>query len=235
MIKLHQFPPAFGLPNASPFCMKVENYLRLAEIEYETVPLYNPGKSPKGQAPFIEDGEEKIADSYFILEHLKKKYGDRLNEGLTRSDINKGHQITRVMEDHLYFAMLHIRWLQPENALITREAFFKHMPNVIKIPFFMYLQRNIKRKLHQQGIGRHSQEEIEKLAIDDLLILSEALGSEAYYGGLKPREVDCIAWAFIANIIQPPIKSIVRNAAMDLNNLVAYHSRMKNRMFPELK
>ena len=185
MIKLHQFLPAFGLPNASPFCMKVENYLRLANIEYETVPLFNPAKSPKGQAPFIEDGDEKIADSHFILQYLKRKYGDPLSEGLSRSDINKGQQITRVMEDHLYFAMMYTRWIQPENAMIIREAFFGHMKNFIKVPFFMFLQRNMRRKLREHSIGRHSHEEIEQLAIDDLLILSEALGSEAYYGGLK--------------------------------------------------
>lgn len=32
MIKLHQLAPAFGLPNASPFCMKVETYLRMAGL-----------------------------------------------------------------------------------------------------------------------------------------------------------------------------------------------------------
>ena len=33
-IALHQFAPCFGLPNASPFCMNVEAYLRLAGLEY---------------------------------------------------------------------------------------------------------------------------------------------------------------------------------------------------------
>ena len=32
MIKLFQFPPAFGLPNASPFCMKLETWLRMAGL-----------------------------------------------------------------------------------------------------------------------------------------------------------------------------------------------------------
>ena len=37
MIKLYQFAPAFGLPNASPFCMKMETYLRMAGLPYELV------------------------------------------------------------------------------------------------------------------------------------------------------------------------------------------------------
>lgn len=35
MIKLYQFEPAFGLANASPFCMKLETYLRMADLPFE--------------------------------------------------------------------------------------------------------------------------------------------------------------------------------------------------------
>ena len=34
MIKLYQYSPAFGLPNASPFCMKLETYLRMAQLPF---------------------------------------------------------------------------------------------------------------------------------------------------------------------------------------------------------
>ena len=37
MIKLYQFKPAWGLPNPSPFCMKVETYLRMAGLSYEVI------------------------------------------------------------------------------------------------------------------------------------------------------------------------------------------------------
>ena len=32
---LHQPPAAWGLPNPSPFCAKLETYLRMAEIPFE--------------------------------------------------------------------------------------------------------------------------------------------------------------------------------------------------------
>jgi hypothetical protein len=38
MIKVYQFEPAFGIPNASPFCFKLENYLRMAAIPFEISP-----------------------------------------------------------------------------------------------------------------------------------------------------------------------------------------------------
>ena len=79
MIKLYQFRPAFGLPNASPFCMKVENYLRMAGLAYECPRGADMRKAPKGKMPYIEDEGSLIADSSFIIDHLKRKYGDPLD------------------------------------------------------------------------------------------------------------------------------------------------------------
>ncbi len=55
-ITLYQFPAAFGLPNASPFCMKVETYLRMAGIAY--APRYGMYqlRAPKKKLPYIDDG-----------------------------------------------------------------------------------------------------------------------------------------------------------------------------------
>ena len=64
-VKLYQFPPAWGLPNPSPFCMKLEVFLRLAEIPYEVVTWPDPRKAPKGKLPFIEHEGTRIADSHF--------------------------------------------------------------------------------------------------------------------------------------------------------------------------
>ena len=55
-IKLYQFPPALELPNASPFCMKLETYLRMAGLPFESVYTLNLRRAPKGKLPFINDG-----------------------------------------------------------------------------------------------------------------------------------------------------------------------------------
>ena len=51
MIKLYQFAPAFGLPNTSSFCLKLETYLRMVEIPFESVYSNEMGKAPKGKMP----------------------------------------------------------------------------------------------------------------------------------------------------------------------------------------
>jgi hypothetical protein len=48
-IKLFQFPRMFGIPNVSPFCCKLETWLRIAGIPYEVVDTPDPRTGPQGQ------------------------------------------------------------------------------------------------------------------------------------------------------------------------------------------
>ena len=66
MIKVHQFAPAFGLPNASPFCMKLETWLRMAGLPFELVNDGNVMKAPKGKLPYIDDDGQPVADATHV-------------------------------------------------------------------------------------------------------------------------------------------------------------------------
>ena len=59
-IKLYQFPPALGLPNASPFCMKLETYLRMAGLPFEN--KYTPHLR---QHPHVEAFCQRIKGKYY--------------------------------------------------------------------------------------------------------------------------------------------------------------------------
>ena len=74
-IKLFQFPRMFGIPNLSPFCCKLETWLRITRVPYEVVDTPDPRKGPKGKLPFIEDAGMRIADSPRIVDHLVKIRG----------------------------------------------------------------------------------------------------------------------------------------------------------------
>lgn len=75
MVQLHQFSTLFGLPNLSPFCMKVECYLRMGHLEHEVVDCNAPRKAPNHKLPFIKVGNETIGDSTLIMQFLEGKYG----------------------------------------------------------------------------------------------------------------------------------------------------------------
>jgi glutathione S-transferase len=109
MIKLYQFAPAWEVSNLSPFCLKVETYLRMAELPYEV--LYsNPLQAPKGQLPFLEDNGKRIADSRFIIEHLKATYGDRVDAHLTPQQRAVSNAMQRLIENHLDRAFVYARF-----------------------------------------------------------------------------------------------------------------------------
>jgi glutathione S-transferase len=67
-IKLFQFPRMFGIPNISPFCCKLETWLRMTGIPYEVVDTPDPRRGPKAKVPFIIDGNQLLGDSTLIIE-----------------------------------------------------------------------------------------------------------------------------------------------------------------------
>src|SRR4029453_11649674 len=71
-IKLFQFPRMFAIPNLSPFCCKLETWLRIARIPYEVVNTPHQPQAQKGKLPFIEDADMRIGDTSLIVEHLAK-------------------------------------------------------------------------------------------------------------------------------------------------------------------
>ena len=74
MLTVYKFGPAWGTPDISPFVVKLETYLRLAGIPYDTKPG-DPRKAPKRKIPYIVDDGTVVGDSRFIVEHLETKRG----------------------------------------------------------------------------------------------------------------------------------------------------------------
>jgi glutathione S-transferase len=104
VIHLHAFSPLWGLVDISAFVTKVDAYLRLAKLPFKVVPfsMESFAAAPKGKLPFIIDGQETIADSSFIIDYLKKKYGDPLDARLDPAERAAGHAIKRMVEENFY-------------------------------------------------------------------------------------------------------------------------------------
>ena len=81
MITLYTFGPYFDLPDPSPFVMKGEVLLKMANLPFE-IDTGGFNKAPKGKLPYISDGGEIVADSSLIRLHIEKKYGFDFDSGL---------------------------------------------------------------------------------------------------------------------------------------------------------
>ena len=233
MIRLYQFPPAFGLPNASPFCMKVETYLRMAGLAYECPRGASHFKAPKGKLPYIEDSGKIVADSTFIIDHLKASYGDQLDARLSPPDRAAGLAIQRLLEENLYWAVVYSRWIDEPGFSKVREAFFAKLPAPLRLVIPHFARRGIRAQLHGHGMGRHSREEIYAIGCRDLTALADFLGDKPYFLGAQPTSLDASAYAFLANLLWVPVESVMKAHARRYPQLTAYCERMKARYYAQ--
>lgn len=233
MITLYQFDPAFGLPNASPFCMKLETYLRMAALPFEAPPgkMQDLMKAPKGKLPYINDGGKVVADSSLIIDYLKQTHGDQLDGWLSTEQQATALAYQRLMEEHLYWAVVYTRWIEPTGWALTKAAFFDTMP----LPFKWFVptlaQRGLVKSLHSHGMGRHSQAEIYALGMRDITALATFLADKPYFMGSEPCSLDATGYAFLANLVWPPIESPLKQHALKYPQLVAYCERMRSRYY----
>ena len=234
MIKLYQFAPAFGLPNASSFCLKLETYLWMVEIPFESVYSIEMGKAPKGKMPYIIDGDLKIGDSNLIIDYLKQTYGDRLDAHLTASERAISQAMRRLIEENLYWAMVHNRWIEPKNWEITKEVLFKEFPPILKAIVPILARKDTQKQLQGHGMGKHSSAEIYAIGIADLVALSDFLSDQQFFFGDEPTSLDAAAYGILANILGTPFDSPLKDKAQQLNNIVAYRDRVRARYYPTI-
>jgi len=232
-IVLHGFGRMFGLPDPSPFVTKAELLLKLAGLPYR---LDTTGfrRAPKGKLPYIEDGGTIVADSTFIRWHLERRHGAEFDRGLSPRERGIAWALEKMLEEHLYFAILHERWMDDTNFARGPAHFFDTIPVPARPLVKAMVRRGVRRTLHGQGIGRHSREEIVTLAAAALRALADVLGDNDYLMGPAPCGADATAFAFAAGALCPPFEGGVRRAAESHPNLVAYEKRMRERFYPDL-
>lgn len=234
-VVLYQPARALGVPNPSPFCVKLECWLRMTGIAYEIETVRNPGKGPKGKIPWIQDGRRSIGDSQFIIDHLKKTRGVDPDAPLTPGRRGRAEALRAMVEERLYFAAVWERWIGPAWPA-TREMLFGFLPPGVRDVAAPLVRRRVKQMLHLQGIGRHTPEEITQLAANDLAWLSMVLGDDPLFcGAEEPTTLDAVVYGMLVNLIRVDLDTPICRAARGHANLVAHTWRIGSRYFPEFE
>ena len=155
MITLNGFGPAFGLPDPSPFVTKVEVLLKMAGLEFRTA-ANGLRRAPKRKLPYIDDGGTIIADSTFIRWHIEKKYGFDFHRDLPSEERAVAWAFEKMAEEHLYWAIVHSRWMDNGNFDKGPRQFFKSVPAPLRPLVIAIIRRKVRSALYAQGFGRHS-------------------------------------------------------------------------------
>ncbi|XP_072355689.1 failed axon connections homolog [Scyliorhinus torazame] len=232
-IILHQFSrPECEVPSLSPFCLKMETYLRMADLPYQN---YFDGKlSPQGKMPWIEYNHQKVSGTEFIIDFLQDKLGVNLNKHLDSGERAVARAITKMMEEHFYWAIVYCQWI--DNLHETRKILSVSGPFSGFLKWILcHLTRGIvKREMYGQGIGRFSKEEIYTLMEKDMRSLSVILGDKKYIMGPRPSTVDAAVFGQLAQAMWTlPGSRPERLIRDELINLAMYCERIKRRFWPE--
>lgn len=233
MITLYQFPRFFNLPNLSPFCAKVECYLRMARLEYTIEAVTDTRKAPKGKCPYISEDGNLIADSEMILDYLEKQYDVNLDNTLSPEQKAQSRAIQAMLDERLYWSAVYSRWMDEQNWCKVSELFFGDMPfpmNKIVPPI---ARKQIRRQLYGHGMGRHSEEEIYMIGKADIAAIANILGSKQFIHGDQATRVDACVFSYVSNFIVPPFHSPLTNTVQEHANLIDYNQRMMTTYFPE--
>ncbi len=234
MITLYTFGPGAGLPDFSPFVMKVEVLLKMAGLAYRT-DTTGFRKAPKGKLPYIDDDGEIVADSTFIRWHLERKHRVDFDRSLTAEQRAIAWAFEKMAEDSLYWVMVDQRWVDDANFDRGARNFFNPVPALVRPFVVAMVRRKVRSALWAQGMGRHAPDEIAALGSRSVRALAEFLGDKLFFFGDEPSGVDASLFAFVAGVLCPQFGSPVRQAAERYDNLRRYVGRMTARYYPDYK
>ena len=232
MITLYTFGPRFGLPDSSPFALKSEVQLKMARLGYR-LEYGGPQQAPKGKLPYLDDDGTVVADTVFIRDYVEKTYRVDLDAGLSAGQKAVAWAVERMVEDHLYWATVHLRWAVKDNFDKGPTHFFDAIPEPARDQAREQGRQRVLANLQAHGLGRHSPDEIADQAGRSLSALAGILGDKPYLMGDAPTGSDASVFGAVAALTAPLFDSPVREAAEAHPNLVAYRDRMMARYYPD--
>ena len=228
MITLFAFPEAFGLRNASPFCLKVEMALTYLNLDFEIALESDPRKGPKDKLPFIISDGITYDDSELILKHLDEISNGGLYGQLSPTDIAVGTAFARLTDDHLYWLVVASRWLDSNWFPNVQKGFFGNMPPLLGPLVSKIARGQVKKTYHLHGLGRHSQEQQEWFAHRDLRAIEAIVSKENYIIGGKLSVYDFSIASLLAGMIDNKPETWISTLAKDYPTLTEYAERVQS-------
>jgi len=235
MIRLFSFGPAFGLPDPSPFVTKVNLYLKMTGIEFESViDPNNLRQAPKAKLPFIDDEGEIIADSVFIIDHLKQKHAADLDDWLNEQQAASALLMGKSLDENLYWAIVYSRWIKDDVWPTIEKQFFSSLPFPANKLVAKIARYSTRKQIMGHGMGKHTDQEIKDIATRSLQSLSVLLADKPYFFGNQPCTFDVTAFAMISALTLSTLETEMNETAKQFKNLVSFTHRIIEQYYPEL-
>jgi glutathione S-transferase len=211
MLTLYSYPPLFGVADNNGYGLKVYAFLKLAGVPFAHEHIFDASKAPRGQLPYIVDGNDTVGDSGTILTWLTGKYRLNIDAALTQAQRTQDLLTTRMLDD-LYWVMSYSRWKDERYWPRFRDALKREHPQLSDEGLMKAREFNAQR-YYYAGIGRYDPEAAMARGLADLAAIADLIPGYGYVHGDTPSSIDAALYGFIANIyfydIDTPLKQFV--------------------------
>ncbi|MBR0697206.1 glutathione S-transferase family protein [Bradyrhizobium lablabi] len=211
MLTLYSYPTLFGVADNNGYGLKVFAFLKLAGVPFRHEHIFDASKAPRGQLPYIVDGDDTVGDSETILAYLTKKYRLTIDSALTPEQRTQNLLITRMLDD-LYWVMSYSRWKDERYWRLFGDALKREHPALTDEGLLKAREFNAQR-YYYQGIGRFDPDAAMARGLADLGAIAALIPQQGYVHGDTPSGIDAGIYGFIANIyfydIDTPLKQFV--------------------------
>jgi glutathione S-transferase len=220
MLTLYSYPDLFGVADNNPFGLKVYAFLKLCGLAFRHEHILDASKAPRGQLPYLVDGDTTIGDSDAIISHLISHHALAIDKALTPSQRDTDLLVRRMLDD-LYWVMSYSRWKDDRFWPLFRDALLRTHPDVTAASLDTARDYNFKR-YHFQGIGRYEPDAAYARGIADLRVLANLLPARGFVFGAKPSSIDAGIYGFTANIYFYEIDTPLREFLVSQPNIVLH-------------
>lgn len=240
MVVLKRFGNYWGPRDLSPFCAKVETYLRMAHIDYRAE-IADTRRMPKQKLPVVDDDGELVCDSRDIVQHFEAKLAEPLDAHLSPQQRAVAVAFRALIEEELYFYLLYARWLLDAGWACYAPHLAAYV-RAIGVPGFAVplvlgmVRRSMVASVRGQGSGRHSVDQVEARMREVVTALSTQLDARPFMLGDRPCTLDASAFAAVEALFNSPFPGALRGVsdfARTHENLQAYLARINAEYFPE--
>jgi glutathione S-transferase len=220
MLTLYSYPKLFDVADNNPFGLKVYAFLKLCGLAFRHEHIFDASKAPRGQLPYLVDGDTTVGDSDTIISHLIARNALSIDKALTPAQRDTDLLVRRMLDD-LYWVMSYSRWKDDRFWPLFRDAILRTHSNVTPASLETARQYNFKR-YHFQGIGRYEPDAAYARGIADLRVLANLLPVSGFLFGTKPSSIDAGIYGFTANIYFYDIDTPLKEFLLSQSNVVLH-------------
>jgi len=228
VVILHSAPRGIAAPCISPFALKLETFLRMAKIPYKYDGEFPFGS--KGKTPWITLNGKHMADSQLIIEYLIQKFDIKLGAKYSAAEKAYGRAVRIMIEEHLYWGGVVWRFRQCDPDVLKN--MYSPLMNKFNSLLRPLVWKSVVSRFNQmacaQGIGRHSDEEVEGMMAESMRALSKILGNKKFLLGDEPTEEDTAVFGLAAQGLYASPGAPFHVVFEECPNLVAYIDRIKS-------